>query len=102
MPDSKIADDSNRIPDKRGDGILRREVWVDGGGKVTRHNLAYINALIHSGDNGRVVGYDNANGYHHWHYFGVMTPVVFVNFDEMEAQFQTDWLALREAKTKPK
>ena len=102
MPDSKIVDDSNRIPDKRGNGILLREVWVDGGGKVTRHNLAYINALIHSGDNERVVGYDNANGYHHWHYFGVMTPVAFVNFDEMEAQFQTDWLALRKAKTKPK
>ena len=102
MPDTKIVDDSNRIPDKRGNGILRREVWVDGGGKVTRHNLAYINALIHSGDNGRVVGYDNSNGYYHWHYFGVMTPVAFVNYDEMEAQFQIDWLALREAKTKPK
>ena len=25
---------------KRGNGILRREVWVDGGGQVTRYNLA--------------------------------------------------------------
>ena len=102
MPDKKIVDDTNRIPDKRGNGILRREVWVDGGGKVTRYNLAYINATIHSSDNGRVVGYDNAHGYHHRHYFGVATPVAFVNFDQMEKQFQADWLALRDAKRKPK
>ena len=102
MPDKKIVDDTNRIPDKRGNGILRREVWVDRGGKVTRYNLAYINATIHIGDNGRVVGYDNAHGYHHRHYFGVVTPVAFVNFDNMEKQFQADWLALRDAKRKPK
>ena len=102
MPDNKIVNDTNYIPDKRGNGILRREIWVDGSGKVTGYNLAYINASIHSGDNGRVVGYDNAHGYHHRHYFGVMTPVAFVNFDDMEAQFQADWLGLREAKRKPK
>ena len=102
MPDKKIVDDTNRIPDKRGNGILRREVWVDSGGKVARYNLAYINATRHSGDNGRVVGYDNAYGYHHRHYFGVVTPVAFVNFDQMEEQFQADRLALRETKRKPK
>lgn len=102
MPDSKIVDDTNRIPNKRGNGILRREVWVDRSGKVTRYNLAYINALVHSGDNGRVVGYDNAHGYHHKHYLGVVTPVAFVNFDMMEEQFQADWLALKEPKRKSK
>jgi hypothetical protein len=102
MPDSKIVDDTNRIPDKRGNGILRREIWVDGGGKVTRYNLAYINATIHSGDNGRVVGYDNAHGYHHKHYCGVVTAVAFVNFGMMEEQFQADWLALGVGKRKSK
>jgi hypothetical protein len=102
MPDNKTVNDANYIPDKRGNGILRREVWVDGDGEVTRYNLAYINASIYSGDNGRVVGYDNAHGYHHRHYFGVVTPVAFVTFDDMEAQFQADWLALRETKRKPK
>ena len=102
MPDKKIVDDTNRIPDKRGNGILRREVWVDGGGKVTRYNLAYINATMHSGDNGRVVGYDNAHGYHHRHYFGGVTPVDFVDFDGMEEKFQVDWLALQKVKGKLK
>ena len=102
MPDNKIVNDTNYIPDKRGNGIPRREIWVDGNGKVTRYNLAYIKAALHSGDNGRVVGYDNAHGYHHRHYFGVVTPVAFVNFDDMEAQFQADWLGLRETKRKLK
>ena len=84
MPDSKIVDDTNRIPDKRGNGTLRREVWVDARSRVTRYNLAYINASLHSGDNGRVVGYDNAHGFHRRHYFGVVTPVAFVSFDDME------------------
>ncbi len=100
MPEGKIVDDTNRIPDKRGNGIFRREIWVNSSGQVVRYNLAYINAALHSGDNGRVVGYDNAHGYHHRHYFGVVTPVAFVNFDKMEEQFQADWLALRPVKRK--
>ena len=102
MSDKKIVDDTNRIPDKRGNGILRREVWVDGSGKVTRYNPAYINATKHSDDNGLVVGYDNAHGYHHRDYFGAVTPVTFVNFDQMEDQCQAEWLALRNAKRKLK
>ena len=61
----------------RGNGILRREVWLDRGSKVTRYNLAYINASIHSGDNGQVVVYDNAHGYHHRYNFGVVMLVAF-------------------------
>ena len=46
-------------------------------------------------DNGRVVGYDNQHGYHHRHYFGDMHPVDFVSFEETEADFEADWMALR-------
>ena len=65
-------------------------------------NTGASSSRIHSGDNGRVVGYDNAHGYHHRHYFGGVTPVAFVNCDNMEEQFQADWLALRDAKRKLK
>lgn len=61
---------------KYGNGLLRREVWVNEQGQVSRYNLAYINHLIFSGDHGRVVGYDNAHGYHHRHYMGVMEPAL--------------------------
>jgi len=95
MADMKIIDDAHNITQKRGNGQLRREVWVDEQGKVTRYNLAYINHTLHSDDNGRVVGYDNQHGYHHRHYFGVVAPVNFTSFEDIEDQFQTDWTALR-------
>lgn len=95
MADRKIIDDSHNITLKRGNGQLRREVWVDEQGGVTRYNLAYINHALHSGDNGRVVGYDNQHGYHHRHYLGVVTPVIFTSFEDIEDQFQADWTALR-------
>lgn len=37
----KVQDLSTRLAKKRGNGILRREVWVDSKGKVVRYNLAY-------------------------------------------------------------
>jgi hypothetical protein len=45
-----------------------------------------------------VVGYDNQHGYHHRHYFRTVEAVTFQNFEEIEARFETDWLALRNGK----
>jgi hypothetical protein len=98
MADVKIIDESYKISDKRGNGKLRREVWVDEvTKKITRYNLAYINHAIHPGDNGRVLGYDNAHDGHHRHYFGVVEPVEFVSFEDTEARFEQDWIALKDS-----
>ncbi|MFZ0107502.1 MAG: DUF6516 family protein [Thiobacillus sp.] len=94
MSETKIIDETFTISRKRGNGLLRREVWIDGQGRVVRYNLAYINHAIHSGDNGRVVGYDNAHGYHHRHHMGTVEPVDFVSFDDIEARFEQDWSAI--------
>ncbi|MCB8745433.1 helix-turn-helix transcriptional regulator [Rhodoferax sp. U2-2l] len=85
--------DTHHISQKRGNGQLRREIWVDAQDQVTRYNLAYINHALHGADNGRVVGYDNHHGYHHD--FGVVAAVEFTSFDDIEDQFQIDWTALR-------
>lgn len=99
MADTKIIDESHKISDKRGNGKLRREIWVDSvTGKVTRYNLAYINHKLHAGDNGRVVGYDNAHDGHHRHCFGVVEPVDFVSFEDIEECFEQDWIILRDCK----
>jgi hypothetical protein len=95
MADKKVIDDAHTITPRRGNGQLRREVWVDEQGGVTRYNLAYINHALHGDDNGRVVGYDNQHGYHHRHYFGVVAAVNFISFEDIEEQFQSDWIALR-------
>ena len=85
--------------DKRGNGKLRREVWInETTKKITRYNLAYINHHIYSGDNGRVLGYDNAHDGHHRHYFGAVEPVEFVSFEDTEARFEQDWIALKDSK----
>ncbi len=95
----KIVDETHKISEKRGNGMLRREIWVDKvTSRVTRYNLAYINHSLHAGDNGRVVGYDNAHDGHHWHYLGDVEPMDFVSFDDVEARFEQDWIFLRNRK----
>lgn len=97
MSETKIIDESHKISDQRGNGKLRREIWVDDAtGKVTRYNLAYINHSLHAGDNGRVLGYDNAHDGHHRHYFGVVEPIDFVSFEDVEDRFEQDWIALKD------
>lgn len=98
MSEIKVFDDSWSLSSKNGNGILRREVWEDAQGRIVRYNLAYINHLVFQGDNGRVIGYDNAHGFHHRHCMGVVEAVEFKNFDDIEAQFQADWIAFRRKK----
>ena len=85
------------LKQKSGGGLLNYEVWgyVDNGRTVvTRYNLAYINHAIHQGDNGRVLGFDNAHGYHHRHYLGVMEAVEFVSYEATQERFQQEWLEI--------
>jgi hypothetical protein len=98
MAETKVSDDTWSLSTKNGNGILRREVWEDELGRVVRYNLAYINHSVFQGDNGRVVGYDNAHGFHHRHLMGVVAPVEFKNFVDIEERFQADWIAFRSKK----
>ena len=92
--DAKIIDDEFIISRRRGNGVLRREVWVDASGKVTRYNLAYVNHRISHVDNGRVIGYDNHHGRHHRHYMGRVESMDFTSFEEIEARFEIEWLKI--------
>ena len=98
MAEKKIRDEKHKIPDARGNGKLRREVWVDNNGKVTRYNLAYINHKIYPGDNGRVLGFDNQHEGHHKHIMGVVVPVEFVSFEALEDQFDEEWQQFRKGR----
>ena len=73
---------------------MRREIWVDTHGRVVRYNLAYINPVLYPRDNGRVLGYDSAHGWHHRHYKGEVTAVQFESFEDIEAKFQEEWIGL--------
>jgi hypothetical protein len=82
---------------KSGGGILSYAVWgyrEAGRTVVTRYNLAYINHAVFAGDNGRVLGYDNAHGYHHRHWMGQVEPVDFLSYEATLERFQQEWQAL--------
>jgi hypothetical protein len=72
-------------------------VWVDETtDQVVRSSLAFGNHNIYGLDNGRVVGYDNAHGYHHRHFKETVESINLISFEDIEAWFQRDWLALRD------
>jgi len=53
--------------------------------------MAYINPLLFSGDNGRVIGYDNTHDFHHRHYFGEISEIKdFSNYQELLDRFEKE------------
>lgn len=79
---------------KSGGGLLSFEVWgtvEKDKTRVTRYNLAYINHALYQGDNGRVLGFDNAHGYHHRHYLGRIEAAEFISYETTLARFQQEW-----------
>lgn len=85
------------LSQRHGGGLLSYEVWGYRDGSrtvVTRYNLAYINPALHTGDNGRVLGYDNAHGYHHRHYMGKIEAVEFESYEATVNRFQDEWRQL--------
>jgi hypothetical protein len=87
----KAVDERHYLAKSKGGGMLRREIWIDQANRVVRYNLAYINHLVYSGDNGRVLGYDSARGRHHRHHRGAATAVAAASFARIEALFRSEW-----------
>ena len=97
-----LHDEVITLHKSRGNGLLKRRIWVNEDDEVTRYSLTYINHHIHAGDNGRVLGYDNAHNYHHRHYMGETEPVVFKNLEDIESRFQQEFEVIHEKFKKKK
>lgn len=83
------------IPKRLGGGTLKELVIRNLPSKTVAHySLAYINPLIFSGDNGRVLGYDNSHNYSHRHYLGKTTPEKFTSYEQLREQFEREWRAI--------
>jgi hypothetical protein len=89
-----LYDECTTLPKSKGNGQLVRRVSVDAHNKITRYSLAYINHNLCQSDNGRVLGYDNAHGYHHKHYMGAVEAIKFISFEQLEKQFQQEFEVL--------
>lgn len=82
------------IPARLGGGVLKERVIRElPSKKVVSYALAYINPLIFSGDNGRVLGYDNSHGYSHRHYMGLVTLEPFISYEALYDRFEQEWQA---------
>jgi hypothetical protein len=76
-------------------GIVREEVWEDTDGAVRRYNLAFVNPFLTVVDNGRVLGYDNAHGEHHRHFYGHTEQVSISSFEALSTMFYKEVEAFR-------
>lgn len=71
----KVVNEAFYINEKKGGGQVKIEAWENSKGEIVKYSIAYINHIICSTDNGRVLGYDNSHGFHHKHYMGDMIEV---------------------------
>jgi hypothetical protein len=74
-PYKKIINEVYSISTKKGGGLIKIEVWENDLNEVVKYSFAYINPMWFTGDNGRVLGDDNAHNFHHKHYYGKIYPV---------------------------
>ncbi|WPO97567.1 DUF6516 family protein [Pseudomonas sp. HR96] len=89
--DGRKISERHAPPERRGNGNLRIEAVWDSSGKLVTYSFAYINSRVYSGDNGRVLGYDNAHGEHHRHVMGEYQLVEFESFEKTMELFQEQW-----------
>jgi hypothetical protein len=88
----RYAPQDAKIPARLGGGSLKELVEQDyESGKLERYALAYINLAIFAGDNGRVLGYDNAHGFPHRHFMGEITPEPDLTWEQIRGKFEQEW-----------
>jgi len=87
----KVVNELFYVAEKKGGGLVKSEAWEDSKGKIVKYSLAYVNLLMFSGDNGRVLGYDNTHQYHHRHFMGEITPVNdFISYYDLVKRFEEE------------
>lgn len=91
MNATKVTDDIFMVPWDQGNGVIRREVWVGKDGRAVRYHLAYINQDMSADDNGRVLGFEYADGHLREFSLGKGTVVPFTSLEELEERFDVRW-----------
>ena len=87
----KVVSEQFPVNPNRGGGILKIEAWENEKDEIIKYSMAYINHLIFSGDNGRVLGYDNTHDFHHKHYCGEISEVSnFTTYQNLVDRFKKE------------
>lgn len=88
----RYAPADTKIPARLGGGVLKQYVVQEvPSGKLRRYSVAYINPAIFAADNGRVLGYDNANGFPHRHFMGTVRPEPNLGWEQIREKFEKEW-----------
>jgi hypothetical protein len=95
---TKQVDERTRVRCAAGIGLIREELWQDEDGRVTKYNYAFINHRLHNGDNGRVLGYDNAHGYDERHFKGAAEPYEYSTHEQLVERFFDEIEGLKKEK----
>lgn len=66
--------------------MLKEQIWFQDG-EVRDYSLAYVNLKRCSVDHGRVLGYDNSHAFHHKHFMGEVSAVVFTTYAALVERF---------------
>ena len=58
---------------------------------IQLNQCPYLNHMIYSEDNGRVIGYDNTHNFHHKHHFGEISEVEdFTDYQALVERFERE------------
>ena len=75
-----------------GGGLIKEYAEIEmGSGRLWRYSFVYVNPMIFAGDNGRVLGYDNAHGRPHRHFMGKITPEPNLPWIQISEKFDREW-----------
>lgn len=87
----KVVSEQFPVKPKRGGGLIKIEAWENDNNEIVKYSMAYINHQVFSGDNGRVIRYDNTHNFHHKHYFGEISEVYdFVSYENLLKRFEKE------------
>ena len=75
---------------RKGGLVLRVQTDYSRNGQLLRYSLALIDIHRTGIDSGRIVGYDNAHGYHHRHCFGQVESIEFKSYESIERRFEAE------------
>jgi len=87
-PENLTTVDETHWFESKGKPPLIREFHTkDDEGNVIEYALTYIDFSMYAGDNGRVLGYDNAHGIHERHFMGSAQEVGPRNYASLRDEF---------------
>lgn len=75
---------------RKGGVTVRVQADYSRDGRLLRYALALIDTRRTGVDDGRIIGYDNAHGYHHRHCLGKVESIEFESYESIEKRFEAE------------